>query len=354
MISLISRFTVIVFILLFAIGCSKETVSERVYIAGTMLDHNITYIASYWEDGVQSFLTDGTCSSDGQYSLFVDGSDVYITGSTTQNENGVFGNFWMNGNPIKIGDGSSFDNIKLNSIFAIRGDVYVAGKTTSMSDYMSIATYWKNQVPVYLNNDQTLAEATSIFVQGSDIYVAGNETIVENGIQRQYATYWKNGQAFHVSRERTEATSIYVKGTDVYMSGNIWGVYPPVDENIQYNIPVYWKNGEEIQLTTGKYYAFARSIFVYNNDVYVAGTMTGVDIPNLVAGYWKNKTPVYLTDGRTNANANSIFVTNQSVYVAGDVEKDGIRKVAIYWDNNIPHYLSDESTVSSAQSIFVK
>src|SRR5688572_14753754 len=57
-----------------------------------------------------------------------------------------------------------------------------------------------------------------------------------------------------------------------------------------------WKNNTSTSLTTK---GTANSVYVSNNDVYVAGSENGK------ATYWKNGTPVYLADGE----AYSIFVS---------------------------------------------
>ncbi len=124
------------------------------------------------------------------------------------------------------------------------------------------------------------------------------------------------------------SVNVYVAGTEV--KGTI-------------NVAKYWKNGVSVDLTDGRNSAFAYSIVVSGNDVYVAGT------DGLVAKYWKNGTPVTLTyQPKYRAFANSIAVSGNDVYVAGF---DAY--AAVYWKNGIPVILSDSSESTTVNSIAV-
>jgi hypothetical protein len=105
----------------------------------------------------------------------------------------------------------------------------------------------------------------------------------------------------------------------------------------------------------------AKSIFVSEGDVYVAGTQkdgepyqtyNGIRYRE-VAKYWKNGNPVNLSDGTKNAYATSIAVSGNDVYVAGYEEKTAgaFDYVAKYWKNGNPVVLSNIE--SYANSIFI-
>jgi hypothetical protein len=165
------------------------------------------------------------------------------------------------------------------------------------------------------------------------VLVAGYES---NGTYN-VAKYWIDGQAIQLSDGTQDATanSIFVSNNDVYIAGSDNGA-------------VYWKNNSEIRLSGNN----ASSIFVSGNDVYVAG------VHDSKAVYWKNGTEVVLENTNVygtynNAAANSIFVSGDDVYAAG---YDGPN--AVYWKNGTEIYLTAGTTTITgfvhAYSIYVK
>ena len=95
----------------------------------------------------------------------------------------------------------------------------------------------------------------------------------------------------------------------------------------------YWKNGQAIPLTDGTRQAYANCISISGSDVYVAGQESANSTPfyiasNYIAKYWKNGVAVLLTNASSDAWANSITVVDNNVYVAG--YENGIAK---YWKN---------------------
>jgi hypothetical protein len=91
------------------------------------------------------------------------------------------------------------------------------------------------------------------------------------------------------------------------------------ESNGTVNVAKYWIDGQEIRLSDGTHYATANSIFVSNNDVYVAGSDSG-------AVYWKNNAEIRLSG----SNASSIFVSGSDVYVGGTDSTN-----AVYWKNGM-------------------
>jgi hypothetical protein len=158
------------------------------------------------------------------------------------------------------------------------------------------------------------------------VFVAGEEWNGSNHV----AKYWVDGQEVILSDGTGDAitSSIFVSNNDVYVAGSDYK---------DFGGAVYWKNNNEIQLSVG---GAASSIFVSGNDAYVAGNVGEDPV------YWKNGTQVDLV--RTNvygifgsATANSIFVSGNDIYVAGN---DGPN--AVYWKNGEEKYLTTKNTTA--------
>lgn len=160
------------------------------------------------------------------------------------------------------------------------------------------------------------------------------------------ALYWRNTNTNHLSdgSRHAFAKSIFVNETGVYVAGeehNVSAVY----------VAKYWKNGQAIVLSNGTKHAFAAGIAVSGSNVYVCGSQeTG---GQRQAKYWVNTTEHNLTDGTKHAVANSIFVSGNEVYVAGNMNEP--MEKARYWKNGIEVILPQTSgTVRSvANSIYV-
>ena len=123
-----------------------------------------------------------------------------------------------------------------------------------------------------------------------DVYVVGYEYNRNN--DRFVAKLWKNGiiQNLTDGTNSANANSVYVSNNDVYVAG----------ENG--NKAVLWKNGIAQNLTDGTNDAEAYSVYVYNNDVYVAGTDSGKAV------LWKNGVARNLTNGTNSGEAYCVLV----------------------------------------------
>ena len=135
----------------------------------------------------------------------------------------------------------------------------------------------------------------SLDIKGQIIYAAGYYIDgYPNG--KQYATYWVNGE--RVVLGEGEITDIEVKNGVVYATGS--------DENWD---GVYWVNGEKQKLQGTDTYA--HSVFVHEDDVYVAGSFSNGSC------YWKNGVKINLTTN-TDSEAFGIVVNdNGNVICAG-------------------------------------
>jgi hypothetical protein len=189
-----------------------------------------------------------------------------------------------------------------------------------------------------------------------DIYVLG--TIGDSLI------CWKNGEARHLYSQTKlvyvfGSPSLFVADNDVFISGN----KPNNNPRLVGSTPVYWRNDAAIVLPDSTGDATATSIFVYNSDVYVAGTSWYLGdtarVPYTsptaiypksgnVATLWKNGAPVSLpgffyvglTGGGQyavsayNDYVSSLYVSGNDVYVAGGSRIWGHK--AGYWKNGVP------------------
>ncbi|MGE8427982.1 MAG: FKBP-type peptidyl-prolyl cis-trans isomerase N-terminal domain-containing protein [Sphingobacterium sp.] len=171
---------------------------------------------------------------------FVSGNDVYVANSTDEAA------YWKNGTKVTLDNTLHHPNsVQVSSIFVSGSDVYVSGFKSYASKgadntNKQMALYWKNGQEIILSTGTgryATRSTRSIFVSGNDVYVAGMSTDPTTG--ESMAVYWKNGQEVVLAKGQTftQALAIAVSGSDVYVAG----------ENS--NRKVYWKNGQETNLT---------------------------------------------------------------------------------------------------------
>jgi len=137
--------------------------------------------------------------------------------------------------------------------------------------------------------------------------------------------------------------SLAIYQNDVYITG-----YTTKGEK---RLACYWKNGVRNDLTVNgkKEYSTCRSIFIDQGDIYICGAY--LIESSMVACYWKNGNNIDLTDPiNERALSTSIFVLDNNVYIAGFSNmKDGSDTKAWYWKNGKREFL--DGTI--AFSIFV-
>ena len=186
-------------------------------------------------------------------------------------------------------------------------------------------------ITVTVDGRSYVTTSCTVFVTSKTIYIAGGD-----------GTLWKNGIEQQLTDGSKDATinSIYVYGNDVYMAGE------------KGNVATVWKNGIAQNLTNGSSRAVASSVFVSGNDVYVAGSEeTTQDM--YVAKLWKNGVAQNLSDGTYSAGASSVFVSGNDVYVAGGEDITQDMYVAKLWKNGVAQNLSDGTYRAWASSVFV-
>ena len=128
------------------------------------------------------------------------------------------------------------------------------------------------------------------------------------------AKYWKNGKVVFTDTGNSVAYAIFIHKGDVYIAGQLF-----TDPKHTTAFACYWKNGVRTDLSVG---AMARSIYVTDEAVYVAGTLNGQAV------YWRNGELVSLTNTANFSIANSIYVREPNVHVCGHQEGH-----PAYWKN---------------------
>ena len=219
-------------------------------------------------------------------------------------------------------------------------DIYVVGREAN-TPQTSYAKIWKNGIATELTMGNSIADAQDVFVFDDHIYVAGTE--YQNG--HHVAKIWKDGQATNLTdvsgiRDAT-AYSVKVNGNGVFACGE-------EENSAGIRVAKYWKNGVATPLTNGIENAYARSMFVSNNDVYVAGRAY-ID-GRSIACLWKNGVLNELSNSNYFASAMSVFVDGNDVYVAGFEESDA-NDVAKVWKNGVGIPLSDNDSYAECVKV---
>jgi hypothetical protein len=346
-------------------ACGNSINTSGVYIAG-YIDNN----AVVWKDGVPTFLTNypatGYKGADA-LKVLLNNNDVYVLGivydSTATGSPIDTIKVWKNGVVINaIGNPNGFYNLDANGFDVYNGDIYIVGVERDGVTHIARGRLWKNGVASTLATGiYDKAEPTNIKIASGDIYISGNAFYDLTSGKR--AVYWKNGVINYLSSAssfQVNAENLFIDKNDLYFEG-----YEVT--NIQQTIAdrVYWKNGIKTTIAFPPPYSFSytSSIFVDNNDIYVAGSVSHSNQPGPFyenAVYWKNNNINFLTNSAVPSHTFTVydvFVKNNIIYTAGEahVNNTGIY-TPLYFQDGVPVPLSGFTNTQavSCNSIFVK
>ncbi len=273
---------------------SFEAQAYAVYVSG-----NDVYAAGYekdvngalpkvWKNGTATILS--TVAESYAYNVAVSGTDVYVAGEVN-GPPALTATVWKNGTAVTIGAGT--DGSFATGLFIDGTDLYVTGSMfTGPGVYFP--AIWKNGTVSYPASVRGVV--TSVYVYNGDVYATGYEL---NGYTR-YGKIWKNGVATSLGNGTNSSSGNQV----VVYNGDVYVAFTETVNSV--NVAKYSKNGTVTALTDGTKGAGSAGIAIAGNDVYVVGyENNGLrNVPKL----WKNGVPSNLTDGNSFAGANGIFV----------------------------------------------
>lgn len=310
-------------------GGGSDDYTPSVYVAGTVSTGTGSN-ACYWKDGVRVDLPGDMGIA---YGIAVVNGKVYVAGYYESTKACM----WVDGVRQDLLNGSEAKGIKV-----IGNTVYIAGRSSD-----SKACVWINGVMSEVTNNESAANA--IFVSNDTIYVAG--AILEEGSST--AAIWSkpiSGGTWNLKILQqtyySEAFSVIQNNGLIYVTGNQENA-----SNISY-YPFIWTgdslaNLSETPLSIPNAYtdgpwAYPYSIIFYNGQSYVAGFYR-VEISgnsNYRAALWiGNDNPIlYAPEDGSDSAAFSVFVHNDDVYVAGNIEKDDSGYTYVqpcYWKNGV-------------------
>jgi len=322
---------------------------NHVYVTGSSAGR-----CTYWKDGIPTpFTNTGTFNYSQANSIFVENNDVYVAGfEKNLTTNILEGKIWKNAVASTVTNGSTNSNAIAISI--VNKDTFVLGTEISVVNNNTEGKVWKNGVSTTLSTLSNPAEGLfkhalpqALFIQNNDVYVGGYEIFGVNSDLR--GLVWKNGAPTRLlglcfgagggcTYDYTQVNDIFIVGNDVYAVGSspsgVTGV-------LNYLI---WKNGIPSSINISP-----ASIFIYNNDIYIAGRVGNI------ACLSKNGIVTQLTNGVKQGFATSVYVKDNDVYVAG-FERDQATTFSVgeVWKNGIATNLTDGSGIAEINDIFVK
>ena len=239
-------FTATVLLLLSACGGGAPVV----YMSGFSMDED-TSTANYWKDEeVSNLPLENTSIANG---IFADADFTYISGATNITT-AATACYWMN-------DGTKYDLAtpggsasKATGIYVEGSNIYVSGVYYPVP--VAVASgYWMNKEFKVLYDGAEDSYVTSIYVQDGVVYTAGH---IANK-----AVYWKGTTKYDLSTDSSMATSIKVdKDGVVYVSGYI------EDKAVYWKGKTVL---DVVELTDGTEPAIATSLDLAGEDVYIAG-----------------------------------------------------------------------------------
>ncbi len=307
----------------------------------------------YWLNGRRVDLdvpanTDGVAGD-----IQVSGSDLYIAGATRLAGGRTYHPcYWRNQQRVDLSEldpkperpPNDYAGLQLaSSIWVSGSDVYVTGETASSSGGL-IACYWHNGtrtdlVPVTPDNHRS--HANDVHVWDGELFIAGG---VSTAAGVEMPCYWRNGARADLgvadAAKGGTAGSIAAAGGVVYVSGSLSKSIPIT--------PCYWKDGVRVHLPLGAGIASgsAGTVLLDGEAVYISGNS---DVPSgsTYVGrpcYWRNgvRTDLPIGDWAKSGYATHITIGGRSIYITGTLTDDANISYPCYWKDGALTQLAEE------------
>lgn len=227
-----------------------------IYIAG--YENNATggNTVKYWKNGTPIVLGDPANPTAGEaFGIAVNNNDVYVVGWSVEKTvitptNIVFSDVakvWKNGVLTRLTDPAT-ETGQATGVFLDGSNVYISGHKAKRSDIYYQATYWKNGVPVPLKDSGYGSKAFSVNIHNGSLLVGGFVSLNPAAI----ATVWEDGiPKSYSSGGKALVNAISFYGNDMYMAG------------MENNAAMVWSStGIRTPLTDGSSIAEAKGICV--------------------------------------------------------------------------------------------
>lgn len=327
----------ILFISLLTFSCSNDDneptptpiPSSDVFAAGS--DNSTPSQEFFYKNNTKTNLAVASNESANISAMFVDGNDVYITGSVyVYPETGNSYSqacYWKNNVKINLphyipASGSNYADTF--AITVVNGDIYILGVEQDSFGVSNNLSVWINGVRNSIASTVPTSSifARSICVYNNDIYVSG---AINDGTTSR-ATFWKNGIATTVSSASSACSDIKVDQTGIHV---LYAEY--VGGGVASSLK-YWKDG--VNTTVSTQIPEAGKIAVKGANVYITGAERETGSAIFKACYWKNGVKKLL-DGGNGLVADDIKMgANGDLFVSSRTAFGGYTFLT-YWQNDV-------------------
>ncbi len=312
-----------------------------VYAVGHSNTNQFSKQAIYWNNETPQVLSGGYVGGFDANAIEIAGNDIFIAGTTTNQNGWTIPTVWKNGVPTQLTNPLNEFQHFVTGIDVDGGDVYVSGWDFDMVEcpncrYVTHGHFWKTSggtvTDIKLFDDSSNSGANDVLIKDAKVFVAGWQAN-DNFFRRSklWTDNFSNGTEF-TSGSFAEGMAIAAKGNDFYIAG-----YEECGSTTCIQIAKLWKTdgSSSLQITDGSHHAKINAIGIQGDDIILAGFEKN-DAGKYVAKYWRvhngTVTSHQIGNGDTDSMINSVVIAGNEIFLAG-FETNAVhgRKQARYW-----------------------